>query len=162
MNAPADPRLILREDELDAGLELLLLAEAAVWSAVDAGLEAQGLGLGRSHWRAAFLLRRRTGVGVQDLAHLTSLSKQAASRVLVDLAAKGLIEKSAGDLDGRRRSARLTARGEAFEAAVTGTLRDELAHAYRAAGLEGVAGSRRILAALAGGRARGPASGGVR
>ena len=37
----ADPRLILREDELDAGLELLLLAEAAVWEAVDAGLAAQ-------------------------------------------------------------------------------------------------------------------------
>ncbi|MFC3068670.1 MarR family winged helix-turn-helix transcriptional regulator [Phenylobacterium soli] len=159
MNAPADPRLILREDELDAGLELLLLAEAAVWSAVDRSLEAQGLGLGRSHWRAAFLLRRRPGVGVQDLAHLTSLSKQAASRILVDLAAKGLIEKSAGDLDGRRRSARLTARGEAFEAAVTASLRDELIHAYRAAGLEGVAGSRRILAALAGGRARNPTAG---
>ena len=35
MNAPADPRLILREDELDAGLELLLLAEASIWAAVD-------------------------------------------------------------------------------------------------------------------------------
>lgn len=162
MNAVADPRLILREDELDAGLELLLLAEAAVWSVVDAALEAEGLGLGRSHWRAAFLLRRRPGVGVQDLAHLTSLSKQAASRILVDLAAKGLIEKSAGDLDGRRRSARLTARGEAFEAAVTEKLRGELIHAYRSAGLEGVAGSRRILAALAGGRARNPAAGGAR
>lgn len=161
MNAPADPRLILREDELDAGLELLLLAEAAVWNIVDTAMEAQGLGLGRSHWRAAFLLRRRPGVGVQDLAHLTSLSKQAASRILVDLAAKGLIEKSAGDLDGRRRSARLTAKGEAFEDAVTSRLRQELAHAYRSAGLEGVAGSRRILAALAGGRARNPA-GGVR
>ena len=154
MNPPADPRLILREDELDAGVELLLLAEAAVWRAVDDGIEAQGLGLGRSHWRAAFLLRRRPGVGVQDLAQLTSLSKQAASRILVDLAAKGLIEKRAGDLDGRRRSAALTPKGQAFEAAVTERLRAELGQAYRSAGLEGVAGARRILAALAGGRAR--------
>jgi DNA-binding MarR family transcriptional regulator len=161
MNAPADPRLILREDELDAGLELLLLAEASVWASVDAGLAAEGLGLGRSHWRAAFLLRRRPGVGVQELAHLTSLSKQAASRILVDLSAKGLIEKTAGDLDGRRRSAALTPEGLAFEAAVTERVRSQIGRAYRAGGLDGVAGARRILAALAGGRIRSPSSGGA-
>jgi DNA-binding MarR family transcriptional regulator len=160
MNAPADPRLILRDDELDAGLEMLMLAEAALWAAVDQGLEAENLGLGRSHWRAAFLLRRRPGVGVQDLAHLTSLSKQAASRILVDLAAKGLVEKAAGDLDGRRRTAALTARGEAFEAAITERARGQLSRAYRTGGLDGVAGARSILSALAGGRMRKPGSGG--
>jgi DNA-binding MarR family transcriptional regulator len=159
MNAPADPRLILREDELDAGVELLLLAEASVWTAVDQGLDAQGLGLGRSHWRAAFLLRRRPGVGVQELAHLTGLSKQAASRILVDLATQGLIEKAQGDLDGRRRTAALTPAGESFEAAIGERLRSQLARAYRAAGLDGVAGTRRILAALAGGRTRSPGGG---
>jgi DNA-binding MarR family transcriptional regulator len=154
----ADPRLILREDELDAGLELLLLAEASVWATVDAALDAEALGLGRSHWRAAFLLRRRPGVGVQELAHLTSLSKQAASRILLDLAAKGLVDKTAGDLDGRRRSAALTPSGLAFEAAVTERLRAQVGRAYRGGGLEGVAGARRILAALAGGRTRSPQS----
>ena len=154
----ADPRLILREDELDAGLELLLLAEAALWAAVDQGLE--GSGLGRSHWRAAFLLRRRPGVGVQELAHLTSLSKQAASRILVDLEAKGLVAKAAGDLDGRRRTAALTAAGEAFESGVSERLRSLVARAYRTGGLDGVAGARRILSALAGGRTRSPTAGG--
>ena len=162
MSGMADPRLILREDELDAGLELLLLAEAALWAAVDQGLEAEGLGLGRSHWRAAFLLRRRPGIGVQELAHLTSLSKQAASRILVDLAAKGLVEKAAGDLDGRRRTAALTVRGEAFEAAIAERLRGLLTRAYRQGGLDGVAGARRILAALAGGRTRSPGATGGR
>jgi len=156
MSGAPDPRLILREDELDAGLELMLLAEAALWAAVDQGLEAEGLGLGRSHWRAAFLLRRRPGIGVQELAHLTSLSKQAASRILVDLAGKGLVEKQAGDLDGRRRSAALTERGQAFEAVVSERLRAQLTRAYRTGGLDGVAGARAILAALAGGRTRSP------
>lgn len=160
MNAPADPRLILREDELDAGLELLMLSEAALWAAVDQGLEAENLGLGRSHWRACFLLRRRPGIGVQELAHLTSLSKQAASRILVDLAGKGLVEKTAGDLDGRRRTAALTEKGLAFEAAVSERLRSQLGRAYRVGGLDGVAGARRILAALAGGRTRSPNAGG--
>lgn len=158
MNSTADPRLILREDELDAGLEILLLAEAALWAQVDAGLEAEGLG--RSHWRAAFLLRRRPGVGVQELAGLTSLSKQAASRVLVDLAARGMVEKAQGDLDGRRRTATLTDKGRAFEAGVSERLRSQIARAYRAGGLDGVAGARRILAALAGSRARNPHAGG--
>ena len=156
MSGAPDPRLILREDELDAGLELLLLAEAAVWAAVDQGLEAEGLGLGRSHWRAAFLLRRRPGIGVQELAHLTSLSKQAASRILVDLAGKGLVERQAGDVDGRRRSAALTERGQAFESAITERLRAQLTRAYRTGGLDGVAGARAILSALAGGRTRSP------
>jgi DNA-binding MarR family transcriptional regulator len=151
--AAADPRLILRDEELDAGLEMMLLAEAAIWAGVDAALEAEeGLGLGRSHWRAAFLLKRRPGVGVQDLAHLTSLSKQAASRILSDLEAKGLVEKAAGDLDGRRRAASLTEAGAAFEERVAERLRALLARSYRVGGLDGVAGARRILAALAGGR----------
>jgi DNA-binding MarR family transcriptional regulator len=162
ISGPADPRLILREDELDAGLELMLLAEASLWAAVDQGLDAEGLGLGRSHWRAAFLLRRRPGIGVQELAHLTSLSKQAASRILVDLSAKGLVEKQAGDIDGRRRSAALTARGEAFEAAISERLRNQLTRAYRTGGLDGVAGARAILAAMAGGRTRSPTAGGGR
>lgn len=155
MSVGPDPRLILHEDELDAGLEMMLLAEASLWSAVDAALEAEGLGLGRSHWRAAFLLKRRPGVGVQELAHLTSLSKQAASRILVDLEAKGLAAKSADDLDGRRRAASLTVAGAAFEERVAERLRGLLARAYRTGGLDGVAGARRILSALAGSRLRG-------
>ena len=153
----ADPRLILRDEELDAGLELMMLAEAALWAGVDAGLEADTatLGLGRSHWRAAFLLKRRPGLGVQELARLTSLSKQAASRVIVDLEARGLAEKAAGELDGRRRAARLTEAGHAFEARIAERLRGQLARAYRTGGLDGVAGARAILAALAQGRAQG-------
>jgi len=152
--AAADPRLILRDEELDAGLELMMLAEASLWAGVDAGLEAETLGLGRSHWRAAFLLRRRPGVGVQELAHLTSLSKQAASRILSDLEAKGLAEKASGDLDGRRRTAVLTTAGQAFEGRISERLRGQLARSYRTGGLDGVAGARRILGALAGGRTK--------
>ncbi|MFD3266028.1 MarR family winged helix-turn-helix transcriptional regulator [Phenylobacterium ferrooxidans] len=154
MSAVADPRLVLRDEELDTGLELLMLAEAALWADVDAGLEAEGLSLGRSHWRAAFLLKRRPGLGVQELAHITSLSKQAASRVISDLEGHGLAEKAQGDLDGRRRAATLTEAGAAFEARISERLRGQLARAYRTGGLDGVGGARRILAALAGGRTK--------
>jgi DNA-binding MarR family transcriptional regulator len=152
MNTIADPRLILREDELDLGLELLLLAEAALWAAVDTALEAEAKGLGRPHWRAAFLLRRRPSVGVRELARLTGYSKQAASRTLAELERAGLVEKSAAELDARRKPARLTAEGEAFEGRISERLRGLIARAYRDGGLDGVGAARRILASLAGPR----------
>lgn len=152
MTIPADPRLILRDEELDSGLELMLLAEATLWAAVDTALETEPKGLGRSHWRAAFLLRRRPGVGTRDLARLTGLSKQAASRTLNELLKHGMAEIETGDLDARRRPARLTAEGEAFEARIAERLRAMVGRAYRTGGLDGVAGARRILAALAGPR----------
>jgi DNA-binding MarR family transcriptional regulator len=147
----ADPRLILRDEELDSGLELMLLAEASLWAAVDAALETEA-GLGRPHWRAAFLLRRRPGLGVRDLSRLTGLSKQAASRTLSDLVRRELAETEAGDLDARRRPTRLTDAGRAFEDRIAERLRALLGRAYRTGGLDGVAGARRILAALAGPR----------
>jgi len=152
MSPAADPRLILREEELDAALELLLLAEAALWSTADAALEAEPGGLGRSHYRALFLLKRRPGLGVQEMARLTALSKQGASRTLGELERMGLAERSSRGGDARRRPAVLTAAGAAVEARISERLRAQVARAYRAGGLDSVAGARRILAALAGGR----------
>jgi DNA-binding MarR family transcriptional regulator len=152
MSVTADPRLILREEELDSGLEMLLLAEAAVWAAADAALEGEAKGLGRSHWRAALLLRRRPGLGVQDLARLTGLTKQAASRTFSDLESLGLAEKTGGEFDGRRRVIALTPTGVAFEARISERLRALVAKAWREGGLDGVPAAKRILNALAGPR----------
>src|ERR1700761_1862855 len=130
-----DARLILREEELDASVELFVLAEAALWSTAEAALQDHPSGLGRGHYRAAMLLKRRPGIGVQELAQLTGLSKQAASRILSDLEKAGYVEKAAGKGDGRRKPAQLTANGKAFEARVTERLRSHLALAYRSGGL---------------------------
>ena len=152
MSPAPDPRLILREEELDAALELLLLAEAALWAAADAALESESGGLGRGHYRMLFLLKRRPGLGVRDLARLTALSKQGASRTLGELERAGLVEKTSAGEDARRRPAALTREGGALEARISERLRAHVARAYRAGGLDAVAGARRILSALAGGR----------
>ena len=152
MTGAPDPRLILREEELDAALELMLLAEAALWSAADAALEGEPSGVGRSHYRTLFLLKRRPGLGVRELARLTALSKQGASRTLGELERLELVEKAPSDQDARRRPAALTAKGAALEARVSERLRAQVARAYRTGGLDAVAGARRILAALAGPR----------
>ena len=152
--ATVDPRLVLSEPELDAAVEQLILAEAAAWAAVEAGLAATQDGgpspaLGRGHWRAAFLIKRRPGLGVKELGALTGLSKQGASRVLRDLETAGFVQKGLGE-DARRRPAALTPAGRAFEAAGATRLRAALARAYRAAGVEHAAGARRVWSALAG------------
>ncbi len=154
----ADPRLILSEEELDRALEMFLLAEAAFWTAADGALDriqagvkpATGPRLGRGHFRAAFLLKRRPGLGVQELARLTGLSKQGASRVLKELVESGHAEALPGALDARRRPTHLTPRGLAFEAELSSALRALLADAYREGGIDAAPGARRILAAIAG------------
>lgn len=152
MNPGSDVRLILREEELDASVELFVLAEAALWSTAEAALQDHPSGLGRGHYRAALLLKRRPGIGVHELAQLTGLSKQGASRVLADLERCGFVEKAPGKGDARRRPAQLTAEGGAFEARVSERLRSHLAFAYRSGGLDAALGFRRILAAAAGSR----------
>lgn len=149
----ADPRLILREEELDAAIEVFVLAEAAFWASADEGLAGESARLGRGHYRAALLLRRRPGIGVQELARLTGLSKQGASKAIKDLIGAGYASSDPGVLDARRRPTRLTAKGEAFEGEVSARLRDHLARAYRDGGLDAAPGARRILAAIAGPRA---------
>lgn len=147
-----DPRLILSEQELDTALELLFLTEAALMATADGALEGEAAALGRTHYRTLFLLKRRPGLGVRELARLLALSKQGASRALADLERLGLVAKAAAETDARRRPAVLTREGAALEARVSERLRAQVARAYRAGGLDAVAGARRILSALAGGR----------
>ena len=149
--ARADARLVLSEGELDAALELFLLAQAAMAGVADAALEMADPPLGRGAWRAAFLLKRRPGLSVRDLAALTGLTKQGASKALRELEAAGLVEKALVE-DGRRRPAHLTAAGRSFEARVSERMRAALVRAYRTAGMEHAGGARRVWGALAGGR----------
>ncbi len=147
---PADARLILSDEALDRTLEMFLLAEASLWITADGGLEGEPHKLGRGHYRAAFLLKRRPGLGVQDLANLTGLSKQGASRVMTDLTSAGYVEKAATDGDARRRPAQLTEAGHAFEARVSHRLRQAFARAFRTGGLDKAPGAVAVMAALAG------------
>ena len=156
----ADARLVLSEGGLDDALELFVLSEASLWAVADAALETAEPRLGRSHWRVAFLLKRRPGLGVLELAALTGLSKQGASKTLKELEAAGLVARAAGE-DGRRRPAELSGEGRRWEQAVGERMRAALARAYRAGGIEHAGSARRVWAALAGGRAaprRGPPS----
>jgi DNA-binding MarR family transcriptional regulator len=117
-------------------------------------LKGEPSGLGRGHWRAAVLMKRRPGLGVQALARLTGPVQAGGEPDLSDLERAGYATRHAGEEDARRRPAVLTEAGRAFEARASERARAHLAGAYRAAGLDAVTAARRVLAAMAGRRRR--------
>lgn len=147
--------LYLREAELDQGIDLLYGAVDALAAEPDRLLAERGLG--RSHHRVLALIRRRPGITLSELQGSLPLTKQALSRLLKQLAARGLVARRADPRDRRQRPLALTEAGRELHERVNRVQRRRLAAAYRAAGAEAVAGFREVLRGLADGAAAGPA-----
>ncbi|MGB8364110.1 MAG: MarR family winged helix-turn-helix transcriptional regulator [Rhizomicrobium sp.] len=106
-------------------------------------------GLGRAHHRALHFIARNPGISVAALLAILKITKQSLNRVLNDLLANGFVERRPAPNDRRMRQLRLTAKGNALEAALWEVQRPRLARAFREAGPDAVAGFRRVLSALA-------------
>lgn len=144
--------LFLRDQELTRGVELLDFAYRALIAEPDRILG--GLGLGRNHRRVMHFIGRQSGITLAELVDIVRLTKQGVSRILKELETKGLIARSSSQTDRRRRPLRLTERGQELEERLNGGLRRRLAHAYRAAGADAVAGYHQVLLGLVDERAR--------
>ena len=83
-----------------------------------------------------------------ELQNSVPLSKQSLSRLLKELAHKGLIARRPSQRDRRQRLLELTPRGRELDEQLNGRLRRQLASAYRAAGAEAVAGYHKVLLGL--------------
>jgi len=147
--ATPEPRTLYLSDEaLRQGLDLLFFAARDV--------SAQGVGpltkarLGRAHARALHFIARNPGLSVAELLGLLQVTKQSLNRVLNDLLRGGFIERKAGMHDRRTRRLLLTAHGAALSDAIWQAQRPLIAHAYKAAGYEAVAGFRKVLRNFAG------------
>lgn len=140
-------RLYLREEELDQAVDLLFLAARRFWRAAEGPLAQNDLG--PAHYRALAAIRRSEGLTVSALRERLNVRKQSLARVLSELEAAGFIARAAGLRDRRERTLSLTEAGRSAERAATAALRERLAHVFRAAGAEAVAGARLVLAALA-------------
>ncbi len=145
-NVGGSPLLFLREEELRQGIELLFYAYRDFISDPDVILSAEGLG--RAHHRAIHFVGRTPGMTVAELLNILRITKQSLSRVLKQLVDEGYIEQREGTADRRQRLLYLTEKGEAFERALSAPQRDRMAHAYREAGPEAVAGFRQVLLGL--------------
>ncbi len=144
--APGASPLFLREDEIRRGVELLYFGYSNLIRAIDDMLSPQGLG--RAHHRALYFTSRQPDLTVSELLRLLAITKQSLGRVLNDLIARGLIETRPGARDRRQKLLRLTAAGEALEAALFQALRERMSAAYAQAGQGSVTGFWRVLEGL--------------
>lgn len=147
LESSSDSRLYLREDELDHAVALVFAAARRFWKTAQGPLSNRGLG--PAHYRALAEIRRAEGLSISDLQAKLGVRKQSLSRVLDELEEAALIQREPGRADRRQRLLRLTDEGRAAERATAEALRERLAHVFRLAGADAVAGARIVLGALA-------------
>ena len=138
--------IVLRDEDLRQGIELLFYAYRDFTSEPDAILAK--LGLGRAHHRAIYFVGRHAGITVSELLAILKITKQSLSRVLSQLVQEGYIQQRPGKRDRRQRLLELTEKGKELERQLTRTQRERIARAYREAGAEAVAGYRKVLLGL--------------
>lgn len=141
-----DPRLFLREEELDHGIALLLASERAVADALRSGQDTTGLNM--PALRLMMTIRFQPGLTVSELRALTGATTPTLARLLGELDKRDLVIKKPGGRDARRRRLSLSESGDALINPVVTALRTSVRDAYRDAGAQAVAGTRAVLEAF--------------
>ena len=147
-NAPGfDPRLFLRDEELDYGIALLLAGERALMKA--AGEIARDFDLPPLAARVMITIRFQPGQTVTGLRAQLDTTTPTLARILGDLDQRGLIERRQSEQGDRRtRTLFLSHEGKRMTDPATLAMRDRLRAAYRSAGSGDVSGVRAVLEAL--------------
>ncbi|MEM5518505.1 MarR family transcriptional regulator [Henriciella sp. AS95] len=141
-----DPRLFLREEELDNGIALLLASERTIAETLRRAQKQTGLNM--PALKLMMTIRFQPNQTVSELRELTGATTPTLARLLGDLDKRDLVHKKQGGRDARRRRLSLSADGETLIAPIVTDLRSSLREAYREAGANAVAGSRAVLDAL--------------
>lgn len=144
--ARVDPRLFLREEELDNGIALLLASERII-AEITRKAKRQ-TGLNASSMRLLMTIRFEPGLTVSELRNLTGATTPTIARLLGELDKQNLIVKTQGGRDARRRRLTISPEGELLMRPLVEQLRTALREAYRDAGATAVAGTRAVLEAL--------------
>lgn len=147
-NAPGfDPRLFLRDEELDYGIALLLAGERALMKA--ASEIARDFELPPLAARVMITIRFQPGQTVTALRDNLDTTTPTLARILGDLDERGLIERRRSEQGDRRtRLIHLSHEGKRMTDPATLQMRDQVRRAYRAAGASAVGGVRAVLEAL--------------
>jgi DNA-binding MarR family transcriptional regulator len=143
--------LFLREEELDRGLDLLLLAGRQLAAEAKAALDEAGLD--ETDHRLLFAVQRRPGIALVELCRAMGMTKQTLSRHLRRLAALGLVDQGGGAggtdaADRRRRPLTATPAAGELLARANAAQKRRLRLAFKDAGAASVEGFQRVLQAL--------------
>lgn len=141
-----DPRLFLREEELDNGIALLLASERTIAAALRRNQESTGLNL--PALRLLVTIRFRPGLTVSELRDETGATTPTLARLLGELDKRHLIHKKTGGRDARRRRLSLSEEGQELVLPLVLEMRSAMREAYREAGASAVSGTRAVLEAL--------------
>ena len=147
-NAPGfDPRLFLRDEELDYGIALLLASERALMKAareIASDFEMPILAA-----QTLLTIRFQPGPSVTQLCEQLDSTTPTFARIVGDLEKRGFIERRKSETGDRRvRLLFLTHEGKRVTDPATLAMRDKLRKAYRTAGAGAVGGVRSVLEAL--------------
>ncbi len=141
-----DPRLFLRDEELDYGISLILTAERTLMKQAATLAEAQSIPPLAA--RALITIRFEPGLTVSHIRDQLGATVPTMARILADLDQDGLLERRKSKIDARQRALHLTQDGlRATDPAVIG-MRNAIRNAYRRAGSGAVAGARAVMEAL--------------
>ena len=142
LNTAVNP-ILLSEEDLRCGIELLFFAYRDFTGEPDRQLAE--LGLGRAHHRAIYFIGRNPSLTVSQLLSILKITKQSLSRVLQELVAADYVVQTPGPTDRRERRLKLTVKGEALENLLTEGQRRRLGRAYAQAGPDAVHSFHKVL-----------------
>lgn len=141
-----DPRLFLRDEELDYGIALFLSGERTLMKQASELAEQEALPALAA--RILIDVRFRPGQTVSGLRDHLHVTVPTMARLLATLDKRGLIERRRSRNDARQRTLHLTHEGKRLTDPATIAMRETLRNAYRRAGPSAVAGVRAVLEAL--------------
>jgi DNA-binding MarR family transcriptional regulator len=136
------------DDEIRQAIELLFFAYRDFVGDPDkvlADYESPSASLGRAHHRVIHFVGRNPGMTVAELLSILQITKQSLARVLRQLIDEGFIEQERGPEDARQRLLYLTAKGEAFETALSNPQRARFHRVFEKAGPEAAKSFRKLL-----------------
>lgn len=135
-----------REAELRRAVEALYFGYRAFTELPDRMLAEHGLG--RTHHRILYFVRRTPGISIGELLAVLEVTKQAVHRPLKELDERGLIEIEPDLRDRRVRRLSATAAGAALEARLTDSQMRLLAEAFDGLGREAECHWREVMGRL--------------
>ena len=137
---------IANTPESGSASELFYFAYRAFTAQADRQLAE--IGLGRVHHRILYFVGRHPGLPVNGLIDILGVSKQALNGPMRDLLERDLLVATPDERDRRVRRLSLSAAGSALEQSLSAGQTQMLATAFAAAGAEGEAVWRRVMATL--------------
>ena len=136
----------LQDPRMQQAIELFYFGYRSFTAVPDQILQEKGLG--RVHHRILYFVGRNSGLNINELLQILSVSKQALNAPLRKLTGLGLIEVETAQHDRRVKQLKLSKTGTKLEGQLTHSQMQHLARAFSHSGDKAVDGWVKTMQAL--------------